>query len=168
MADNRVPAAVRAGKASPSRFRHPDNLAWPKGATEQAVDLALPRGVLIRGKVTEEGTGQPVADTLVSFVPSVPRPARTGSSGLALTKPDGAFAFAVGPHPGHLSVQAPSEDYQIQVISSARFYGGNRGCGTRLYVVTRLRPPRVRDVAVESSAARRLLRGCETIQRSTA
>ena len=42
-------------------------LEWPKGATEQAVDLALPRGVLIRGKVTEEGTGQPVADAMVCF-----------------------------------------------------------------------------------------------------
>ncbi len=53
-----------------------EHLAWPKGATEQAVDLAMPRGVLIRGKVTEEGTGQPVADAMVtSSVPT--RSART-------------------------------------------------------------------------------------------
>jgi RNA polymerase sigma factor (sigma-70 family) len=109
------------------------NLAWPKGATEQAVDLALPRGVLIRGKVTEEGTGQPVADALVFFSPSTPRAARTGAGGPALTKPDGSFALAVGPHPGHLSVQAPGEDYQLQVISGARFYGGNLATGRRLY-----------------------------------
>ena len=43
------------------------DLAWPKGATEQTVDLALPRGVMVRGKVTEEGTGQPMADALVNF-----------------------------------------------------------------------------------------------------
>ena len=29
---------------------------WPKGAVEQSVDLALPRGVAIRGKVIEEGS----------------------------------------------------------------------------------------------------------------
>ena len=50
----------------------PRDLEWPKGATEQTVDLALPRGVVLRGKVTEEGTGQPVADAMVSS----PRPPR--------------------------------------------------------------------------------------------
>ena len=56
------------------------DLAWPKGAIEQTVDLALPRGVLIRGKVTEEGTGQPVADAMVIFYPSAPRAARAGAA----------------------------------------------------------------------------------------
>jgi hypothetical protein len=31
---------------------------WPKGALEQSLELTLPRGVMIRGKVTEEG-GKP-------------------------------------------------------------------------------------------------------------
>ena len=31
---------------------------WPKGAIEHSLDLSLPRGVLIRGKVTEEGSHQ--------------------------------------------------------------------------------------------------------------
>jgi protocatechuate 3,4-dioxygenase beta subunit len=115
-------------------LRAGETLAWPKEATEQAVDLALPRGVLIRGKVTEEGTGQPVADALVSFVPSAPRPARAGTSGPALTKPDGSFAIVVGTgtQPGHLSIQAPGEDYQLQVISSSRLSSGNQS-GFRLY-----------------------------------
>ena len=34
---------------------------WPKGAIEQSMDLALPRGVVIRGQVVEEGTGHAVA-----------------------------------------------------------------------------------------------------------
>ena len=61
-------------------FNAGEHLAWPKGATEQSVDLALPRGVLIRGKVTEEGTGQPVADAMVNFasVPDPPAGARIG------------------------------------------------------------------------------------------
>ena len=32
------------------------SLVWPKGAIEQSLDLTLPRGVLIRGTVTEEGS----------------------------------------------------------------------------------------------------------------
>ena len=108
-------------------------LEWPKSVAERTVDLALPRGVVLRGKVAEEGTGQPVADAMVSFQPSAPRTARSGGGGWALTKPDGSFAFAVEPHPGHLSVQAPDEDYQLQAISESRFYGGNQRRGLRLY-----------------------------------
>ncbi len=40
---------------------------WPKGAVEYPIDLALPRGVVIRGKVTEEGSGKPVAGARISF-----------------------------------------------------------------------------------------------------
>ncbi len=93
---------------------------------------ACPAASLIRGKVTEEGTGQPVADAMVSFS-RMPASGPRRGGGWALTKADGSFAFAVGPHPGHLSVQAPGEDYQLQVISNARFYGGNQGRGVRLY-----------------------------------
>lgn len=100
-------------------------LEWPKSVAEQTADLALPRGVMLRGKVGEEGTGQPVADAVVC----------SGAGGWALTKPDGSFAFAVEPHSGHVSVQAPDEDYQLQTISAARFYGGkgNARLGMRLY-----------------------------------
>ncbi len=35
--------------------------AWPKGAVEHRVDLALERGTVLRGKVVEEGSGRPVA-----------------------------------------------------------------------------------------------------------
>ena len=107
--------------------------AWhgPRGRPSRPSTWRCPAASLIRGKVTEEGTGQPVADAMVYFQPSAPRAARSGGGGWALTKADGSFAFAVGPHPGHLSVQAPGEDYQLQVISSARFYEGpgGRPCG---------------------------------------
>ena len=39
---------------------------WPKGAVEYPIDLALPRGVVIRGKVTEEGSGKPVAGARIT------------------------------------------------------------------------------------------------------
>ena len=40
---------------------------WPKGAVEQSVDLTLPRGVVIRGRVIEEGSDQPIAGASVVF-----------------------------------------------------------------------------------------------------
>ena len=43
---------------------------WPKGAIQQSVDLAMPRGVVVRGKITEEGTGRPVAGAVVRVTSS--------------------------------------------------------------------------------------------------
>ena len=45
-----------------------NRLEWPKGAIEQSLDLALPRGALIRGTVTEEGSGKPVSGATVDFI----------------------------------------------------------------------------------------------------
>ena len=53
-------------KASPTCPRDIE-FAWTKGAVKKEIDLTLPRGVLIRGKVTEEGTGRPVAGASVQF-----------------------------------------------------------------------------------------------------
>ena len=44
-------------------------IVWNKAALEQSVDLTLPRGVAIRGTVTEEGSGKPVPDATVGFSP---------------------------------------------------------------------------------------------------
>ena len=37
---------------------------WPKGEVEHTIDLALVRGMLIRGKVSEQGSGKPVEGAL--------------------------------------------------------------------------------------------------------
>jgi hypothetical protein len=92
-------------------LRASTRLEWPNGAAERTVVLALPRGVLLRGQVVEDGTGRPVVDAMVA-----------AGGGWALTKPDGTFAFAVEPRPGHLSVQAPGEDYELKAIDSAQYY----------------------------------------------
>jgi hypothetical protein len=41
---------------------------WPKGAVEHSVDLALPRGVTIRGKVTEQSSGKAIAGATVTLI----------------------------------------------------------------------------------------------------
>jgi RNA polymerase sigma factor (sigma-70 family) len=42
-------------------------LTWPRGAVQQELPVALPRGVFVRGKVTEAGSGNPVAQARVDF-----------------------------------------------------------------------------------------------------
>jgi hypothetical protein len=114
-------------------FRVSKAFDWPKGAVEHSVDLALPRGVSLHGRVTEEGSGQPISGAAIVFMPQS-RPGADSRSGLGITEsaPDGSFAFAVGPTPGYLAVQAPSEDYQLQGITNRQFFDGQPG-GRRLY-----------------------------------
>src|SRR5262249_35727163 len=65
------------------------NVEWPKGALEQSLDLALPRGVLIRGKVTEKNSGKPVPGASVGFFSRGERPSLFGGSIQASTASDG-------------------------------------------------------------------------------
>src|SRR6185437_6975497 len=43
--------------------------AWAKGAVRESLDVKLPRGVLVRGKVTEAGTDRPLPGSSVQFIP---------------------------------------------------------------------------------------------------
>jgi len=108
---------------------------WPKGAIEYPVDLALPRGALIRGKVSEEGSGKPVASARISFSALGTIDANTinqldehVASGL-----DGSFQIGILPTPGHLTVLGPSDDYVLREISEQMVSQGKPG-GRRFYV----------------------------------
>jgi RNA polymerase sigma factor (sigma-70 family) len=110
-------------------------LDWPKGAVERSLDLALPRGVSIRGEVTEEGSGQPIAGATVRFLTHAElqvSPAERSGSTVLDTAADGAFQFGASPSPGYLSVMAPSDDYVLQPISSRMTREGQPG-GSRFY-----------------------------------
>ncbi len=105
---------------------------WPKGALEQKADLALPRGVLIHGKVTEEGSGKPVAGATVNFWKRGPRVYQDGGSLTVETAADGSFQLGVKPSPGYLLIKGPSDDYVLQAIGSQMLLQGQPG-GRRLY-----------------------------------
>ncbi len=106
---------------------------WPKGAVEQSVDLVLPRGAVIRGKVTEEGSNQSIAGALVVFSSHSGKGAgSTHGGGRADTSADGSFELAVVPGPGHLAIQAPSDDYVLREIGIRELAQGQPG-GQRLY-----------------------------------
>ena len=105
---------------------------WPKGAVTHSVDLALPRGVLLRGTVVEEESGRPVTGESVYFN-SHSRAADSNDRGSqSETAGDGSFAIAVRPGPGCLAVLAPNEDYVLREIGNREFVSGQPG-GSRLY-----------------------------------
>jgi RNA polymerase sigma factor (sigma-70 family) len=111
---------------------------WPKGSVKQEVTIPLPRGVLVQGKVTEAGSGKPVAGAVVQFWPRVvddpkrPRNVLTGWQHPQATKADGHFSIAVLPGEGHLLIQGPTPDFIHEEISSEAVRVGRVG-GSRLY-----------------------------------
>jgi protocatechuate 3,4-dioxygenase beta subunit len=104
-------------------------LEWPKGALEVSLDLALPRGVLIHGKVTEEGSGQPVPRATVDSNDRRQGLPRENGSIVINTAADGSFQLGVAPSPGFLSVRHPSDDYVLQAISNRMIEEGQPGGG---------------------------------------
>ena len=126
---SRVNAAPPAGQPYLGASKSFD---WPKGAIEHSLDLSLPRGVLIRGKVTEEGSNRPVAGASVVFLAHRPLNDSRREGGRTKTLADGSFELAGPPRPGHLAVQSPSADYVLQEIGNREFFDGQPG-GTRLY-----------------------------------
>jgi RNA polymerase sigma factor (sigma-70 family) len=115
------------------------DFTWAGGAVKRTVDLKVRRGVLARGKVTEAGSGKPLADAEVHF-----RPRRKGNPFYAAlsaflleyngTKSgaDGTFQIAVPPGPGHLLVKGPGPDYLHVETSHGELEGGKPG-GQRYY-----------------------------------
>ena len=84
-------------------------------AAVQEVEVELRRGVLVRGRVTEAGSGQPVAGARVQYNDrggnhpvGVIEPSRLNT---AISGPDGRFELPVPPEPGHLLVLGPTPDY---------------------------------------------------------
>jgi RNA polymerase sigma factor (sigma-70 family) len=111
---------------------------WPKGSVKQQVTISLPRGVLARGKVTEAGSGKPVARAAVQFWPrdsgdpNRPKNVITGWQDPGVTKEDGTFRIAVLPGEGHLLIQGPTPDYIHEEIGSEVIRTGRPG-GSRVY-----------------------------------
>ena len=110
----------RAALSDPVRI----GFEWPKGAVEQSLDLALPRGVLIRGKVTEEGSGPPVAGCHASSSSRVDgrREVRRGWQAIdGRPRPMARSRSPSRPRTGHLLVCGPSDDYVLQEIGVGEF-----------------------------------------------
>jgi RNA polymerase sigma factor (sigma-70 family) len=111
---------------------------WPKAAVKQQIELKLPRGVLVHGKVTEAGSGTPLAKATVQFIPrragnpNFRRDVVTGWEGSVITGDDGTFALGVLPGPGHLLVRGPTLDYVLTEVGERKLNTGKEG-GQRQY-----------------------------------
>ena len=105
---------------------------WPKGAIEHSLDLVLPRGVMIRGRVTEASSGEPIAGAVLRFQPYETLSQSPNASAPAATNDDGSFQLAIEPAPGYLGIQGPSDDFVLQEIGDRMVREGKPG-GDRYY-----------------------------------
>jgi hypothetical protein len=96
-----------------------DELAWTKGAVKAIHDIKLRRGALIRGKVTEQGTGRPLPASSIQFNPiGGGRDVLSGWQAIVASQEDGSFQIAVPAGKGHLLVFGPTGDYVLGEIGS--------------------------------------------------
>jgi RNA polymerase sigma factor (sigma-70 family) len=98
-------------------------LEWPKGKVKHEVEVRLPRGVLVRGKVTEADSDKPVAGAVVSYFPREDNPLTTRVMSwrqfpgeFVRTKADGTFEATVYPGAGTLLAKGPTRDYVLQRV----------------------------------------------------
>jgi RNA polymerase sigma factor (sigma-70 family) len=113
---------------------------WAQGKFKRNVDFRLRRGVLVRGKVTEAGSGNPLSGAHVEY--RARRRANPFYRNELLeyyirlqdvrSGPDGGFQLAVPPGPGHLFVQGPGHDYLHAETSYRALETGQPG-GLRYY-----------------------------------
>jgi hypothetical protein len=113
-------------------LNHNEEFTWTKAAVKRQLDVTLPRGVFIDGKVVEDKTGRPVVGASVRFFPAKREDRDLGGhERLVASKEDGSFRVAVPPGKGHLMIMAPTLDYLPKEIGllalvSTRYVGGQR------------------------------------------
>jgi hypothetical protein len=113
---------------------------WPRGKEKHDIRIELPRGVVVRGKVTEANSGKPVAGGVMSYFLRDDNPFahytisswRQAPGEFVRTKPDGTFEATVYPGPGHLLARGPSRDYVLQRLDTGELVRGKPG-GAPLY-----------------------------------
>jgi RNA polymerase sigma factor (sigma-70 family) len=105
------------------------SVPWPKGAITHSIDFELPRGVMMRGKVTENGSGRPISAAIVTFHPRRTANERSSPPGSrpVETRADGSFELPVLPRSGYLTVQAPTEDYVLHELDEGLLIFGQPG-----------------------------------------
>jgi RNA polymerase sigma factor (sigma-70 family) len=106
---------------------------WPKGSVHQEANFKLARGVMVRGKVVEAGTGKAVVSAAIAMVPQrennpdLPPGLITGRTHRVFTDADGAFRMLFPPGRGHLVVTGPNADYPYATVSEGELLAGKVG-----------------------------------------
>ncbi len=125
-------------KEEPISRIYEDAIALPEGTTAPKVEMALPRGVLVLGKIIETSSGKPVAYACIQYEdrhknPYMREEIVTDGNALVVSKEDGSFQIAVPPGPGILFIQSPGNDYIYQTIGNWELFD-TPAWGRRLYV----------------------------------
>ncbi len=101
---------------------------WDKGAVRKELDVRVPRGVLVRGRVTEAGMDRPLPGSSIQFIPIRGRDEVVyGWFATEASREDGSFHMVVPPGKGHLLVFGPTGDYVADAIGTLALYAGRPG-----------------------------------------
>jgi hypothetical protein len=109
-----------------------------KAGVKRRVDFALPRGVLVRGRVVEEKSGRPVAGAIAYHYPRLARGKSYGELEIGWLNPvvsdgSGRFQIAVLPGPGYLVVEGPGPEYVPRVLGQNQLIHHGKPGGGRWY-----------------------------------
>ena len=131
----RFGVSAYAPTGAPYMARKAEPIRWENGDGSRQVDIALPRAVLVTGRVIEKGTGKPVAKAKVTYESGkdaqVPENAISGWQASQVTDAEGRFAYAVPPGNGVVQVKHPNSAYVLQSMLSGELQ--NRKGGQRRY-----------------------------------
>jgi hypothetical protein len=108
---------------------------WTKGAVRKEIDVKVPRGVAILGKIVEMGTGRALPGASVQYIPMGDRgngAVASGSDTTVVSKKDGTYQITVRPGKGHLFVFGPTSDYASEAIGDRTIFNG-QPAGVRHY-----------------------------------
>ena len=111
---------------------------WKTGTATAHIDVVLPRGILVRGRVVETATGNPIPHASIEFLPDNKTRAKagdeviTGWQAIEQSDANGGYAIAVPPGSGHLLVYGPTGEYVSHAMGRREVDGLGLG-GRRMY-----------------------------------
>ena len=126
-------------------------ITWIKGSVRQTVDFALPRGVLVRGKVMEAGSGKPVEGCQILYAPLNRAPfdpsysVLTGEWSTVVSRKDGTYSIPVPAGPGHLIATKASPEYILSEYGSQTLDGRVGGLRKYAQALVRIDVPKAND-----------------------
>jgi beta-lactamase regulating signal transducer with metallopeptidase domain len=131
----KVAAYAPAGEPYLTREKSFD---WKAGTSTVHIDIELPRGALVRGRVVEAQSGKPIPHASIEYLPDAKTSAKigdeviTGWQATEQTDSRGGFALTVPRGSGHLLIYGPTGEFVAHVIGGRELSGIGRG-GQRTY-----------------------------------
>ncbi len=113
-------------------------IRWEAGDKVKQIDIALPRGVLVKGRVVEKTSHAAVVNASVQYHPESANNKHTaddiltGWNDIQLTDANGEFQIAVLSGPGRLLAHGPQGEFVLQETSGRELSRGSPG-GQRHY-----------------------------------